>query len=238
MPTGPFVPKFPAVVTGGPQPTTPHERGSRTLSIYGQLKFATRENYVQAEYNTTVEDHDSVKAYANNGGAISWLDYGGTLHGTWVADHPGISTSDRSLKENIKPLRQTLKEGHPDILRELRPVSYTYKGSSEEAKHTRFGFIADEMNRTLPQITRSLPRKDESRLGLVYQDLLAFLTAMLQGLAQDMATLAPRLASIEGRIAQRKRWKKEKRARGRTGTSSAAVPATPVGYRPDGSVVV
>jgi len=172
-------------------------------------------NYIAAEYNTTVEDHDSIKAYANNGGAISWEDgspISGVLHGTWEADT--LSTSDRRLKDNIAPLRQTLAQsGSQDkLLRELRPVSYNYKSERKESQQTRFGFVANEMVKILPQLTRTLPRSGD-RLGLVYQGMLAFLTAMLQGLSKEMNTVLPRLASIENRIAQRKRWKKVQRAR-------------------------
>jgi len=151
------------------------------------------------------------KMQEDSGAVISWNADGGTLHGTWSADGE-ISTSDRRLKENIRPLQQALRDGQSTkILRELRPVSYTYTGTSKESKNTRFGFIADEMQQSLPQITRALPHSDEGRQGLVYQDLLAFLTAMLQNLAGEMSTLTPRLASIEARIAQRRKWKKARR---------------------------
>jgi hypothetical protein len=190
---------------------------TRVLSCAGNLYFKTRTNYV-------THTDSLIKAYANSGGAISWSATGGTLHGTWD-DWGGLSTSDRSLKENIQPLEDTLQEGHsPDILRELRPVSYRYKGSSEESQRTRFGFIADEMAQTLPQITRTLPDRDENEgmQGLVYADLLAFLTSMLQSMAKDMAVLVPRLTSIEDRIAERKRWKQARR-----NSRAAASVATP-----------
>lgn len=208
----------------------------RALSCYGALGLGSFRTYIQSEFNTTEDQYTQVKAYAlgtgdnetdtedgtedgkplmqeGSGAVISWNADGGTLHGTWSADGE-ISTSDRRLKENIRPLQQTLRDGQSTkILRELRPVSYTYTGTSKESKNTRFGFIADEMQRSLPQITRALPHADEGRQGLVYQDLLAFLTAMLQNLAGEMSTLVPRLASIEARIAQRKKWKKARRAK-------------------------
>eukprot|EP00406_Dinophysis_acuminata_P001146 CAMPEP_0179212714 /NCGR_PEP_ID=MMETSP0797-20121207/1260_1 /TAXON_ID=47934 /ORGANISM="Dinophysis acuminata, Strain DAEP01" /LENGTH=280 /DNA_ID=CAMNT_0020918359 /DNA_START=130 /DNA_END=972 /DNA_ORIENTATION=- len=42
------------------------------------------------------------------------------------------------------------------VLRQLRPVSYNFRKGSE-AKNMRFGFIADEMERVLPQVVRELP---------------------------------------------------------------------------------
>lgn len=179
-------------------------RGS-TMSCFGALHFKSYKNYVQGA-------SDSFKAYANYGAAASWRTDGGTLHGTWATDG-SISTSDRRFKENIRELQQTLSEGTgPDILRELRPVSYTYKGATgREAGQTRFGFVADEMVNALPQITRTLPQGDDDKLGLVYQDLLAVLTAQLQSLSKEMSTLMPRLASIEGRISHRRARKRAKK---------------------------
>lgn len=196
----------------------------RTLSCYGALVLSkqttldelnlTESVYIQKEDNQTVGEADSIKAYAHGGGAVSWTEYGGILHGTWSAD-VFLSFSDRKLKQNIQPLHKTLQDispgrSHADFLRELRPVSYKYK---DEGKNTRFGFIADEVAETLPEIARTLPGNDEKNQGLVYQDLLAFLTSMLQSLTREMAVLTPRLASIEERIAQRKKWKRAKRAR-------------------------
>jgi len=194
------------------------------MSCFGALHFKSYKNYIQGA-------SDSFKAYADNGAAASWKTDGGTLHGTWATDG-SISTSDRRLKENIRELQQTLAEGKaPDILRELRPVSYTYKGATGlEAGQTRFGFVADEMMNALPQITRTLPRGDDGdddKLGLVYQDLLAFLTAQLQSFSKEMSTLMPRLASIEGRIShRRKRKRAKKRAEKRRLKSATAAPSS------------
>ena len=39
-------------------------------------------------------------------------------------------------------------------LRELRPVAYRFRAGAE-AKYTRFGFIADELERVLPELVRA-----------------------------------------------------------------------------------
>lgn len=189
----------------------------RSISCYGALKFRSASNYIQQ----TTNDTEYISMYGHNDRALSMTSDGGTLHGTWSAD-VSISSSDRSLKTNIQSLEHTLQDGTSrphtgvgGILRKLQPVSYTYKGSGAESTKTRFGFIADEMMDALPEITRGLPQKDEGFMGLVYQDLLAFLTAMLQGLAKDMSTAIPRLAMIEERIRQRKKWKRAKKQQAR-----------------------
>lgn len=152
---------------------------------------------------------------------------GGTLHGTWSSDST-ISTSDRRLKENIRPIRESLNEAmhnaQPElqddlaagaagwILRELRPVSYNFLPSENMAEpdKRRFGFIAQEVQGVLPAVTRhDLPghHRLPGMAGIVYQDFIAVLTAMVQDLGDGIAALQPRLHDVEGRIRHRKAWK-------------------------------
>jgi len=188
----------------------------KAVSLRAKMELSNPLNYVSGTQN-------AMSFYANNVRALSIHAIagvaGGTMHGTWNSDI-WISTSDRSLKTNIRNLDQTLLDGKTaDPLAELRPVSYNYKGDEAKGLPLRFGFIADEVSKVLPQVVRTLPQ-GEDKQGLVYQDLLAFLVAALQGLTKEMAVLMPQLASIEGRIAQRKRWK---RARRRKAAAAAAV---------------
>ncbi|OLP93749.1 hypothetical protein AK812_SmicGene24293 [Symbiodinium microadriaticum] len=81
------------------------------------------------------------------------------LHGTWTYPSSGTVNSDRRLKTEITPLR-----------RQLRPVSYSFKAGSE-SKYMRFGFIADELETTVPQLVRS------GGLENAKKDLIALLTA-------------------------------------------------------------
>jgi hypothetical protein len=222
---------------------------THTLSLYGALRFQNWNNYIQGEYNQTDETeriqpaHDSIATYVQNTRAISWTDYvdysfdqhlgGGILHGTWTSDDT-FSESDRRLKENVQNLDETLLRDRtrPELLRELRPVSYLYKDqgrAGEEAGRTRFGFVADEMQKTMPHIVRSMPHKgDETRLGIVYQDLLAFLTATLQGLSKEMGALMPQLASVEQRIAQRRKYKRARRRKRKKQAAFSAGAAGPL----------
>lgn len=117
--------------------------------------------------------------------------YGGTLHGTWTTEN-SISSSDRRLKTNIRPLQDTLRKnvhgkrpasikpsagaagtGQPSVaswvLRQLRPVSYNFKEGSQ-SKFMRFGFIADEMEQILPEIVRELPAQDDEEKEKIKQN--------------------------------------------------------------------
>lgn len=131
----------------------------------------------------------------------------GRFHGTWTTD-VAVTTSDRKLKTNIQNLETTLKGRS---LEELRPVSFEYANT---AGQTRYGFIAQELRRTLPEVVRK--RQDpgeDSHLGVAYLDMLAVLTTMIQGLAKEAGVLQPRMEAVENRIRQRKKWKRSKHAK-------------------------
>jgi len=107
-----------------------------------------------------------------------------------------LSVSDRRLKANIRNLESTLTGRNLD---ELRPVSFQYLKEDD----TRLGFVANELQRTLPELVREMPDGKDKRLGVVYQDLMAVLTTMIQGLVTEASVLQPRMRSIEERIKQR-----------------------------------
>ncbi|CAE7786730.1 unnamed protein product [Symbiodinium sp. CCMP2456] len=129
------------------------------------------------------------------------MEFGGgasVLHGTWTYPSSGAVTSqgarDRRLKTEITPLRRTLQGMQPQgenatgqkkkgdgalwMLRQLRPVSYSFKAGSE-SKYMRFGFIADELETTVPQVVRSGGTKQgvENSKKVQMFDLIALLTA-------------------------------------------------------------
>ncbi|CAE7256702.1 unnamed protein product [Symbiodinium natans] len=114
------------------------------------------------------------------------------LHGSWSEPVLNAITSDRRLKTSITPLRRTLQglqgenateqgkkgDGALWMLRQLRPVSYHFKAGSE-SKYMRFGFIADELETTVPQVVRSGGSRQgvENTKTVAIYDLLALLTA-------------------------------------------------------------
>lgn len=210
-------------------------KNAQTLSLYGRMHFGSSESYMVPAAN-------SIKAFGNKlGSGIFSLtindEPGGVLHGTWYSD-VDVGTSDRRLKTNIQPLEKTLHErDSSEALRDLRPVSYNYKGSGKDAKNLRFGFIADEMKKTLPEITRTLPQHDDQKLGIVYQDLLAFLVATLQGLSKEMSVLMPRLATVEERIRKRKKRKRARRRAAKKAAGSVGAPAVHASQQTAGATV-
>merc|ERR1711912_15640 len=72
------------------------------------------------------------------------------------------------------------------VLRELRPVSFKFKGGPE-AKFSRYGFVAQELQQVLPSVVRTTD--DNQHLAVVYQDLIALLTLAAQNLQDRLVTL-------------------------------------------------
>jgi len=122
---------------------------------------------------------------------------GGSLHGTWSADHI-ISASDRRLKRGIKPLHTSLlskakeelgmkQSSSPQLdglssaswlLRELQPRRWALpvKAESLAAKNQtsshRIGFVAEEVERILPDLVRVAP---DGTKQITYQDFIALI---------------------------------------------------------------
>lgn len=202
-----------------------------SLAISGSLKVGSDTDISQSKL---MPSNNYRLEYVSADGKINWYhgNYramstykqgstaGGSLHGLWSMDTDGSgmfpSPSDRRLKENIRPVFESLGAGRDpgpsaaaSVLQRLRPVSYQLRS---EAGRERFGFIADEMEEVLPQVAR---REDlgERRAGIVYEDLLAVLVCAMQDLAANMKTLRPHLETVENRLRRRGRWRVARRPR-------------------------
>jgi len=81
--------------------------------------------------------------------------------------------------------QQDASEGVSWVLRQLRPVSYKFK-SGPEAKYSRYGFVAQELQQVLPAVVRG---QGDEHLSVAYQDLIALLT-LAQQITQDKVTKA------------------------------------------------
>ena len=141
--------------------------------------------------------------YANETQMISATSNGmGCFYGTWSFETP-VATSDRRLKSDITPLAKSLQLRKEDdsepvsawLLRELRPVSFVL---NEGDGIRRFGFIAQELERVMPELVRKIVDSDghstEQTLSVIYQDLVAVLTMIVQD--QDVQIAEMKKASI------------------------------------------
>jgi len=227
-----------------------------TLSVRSMCRLGGEVSFADVLYFQTAatyirENAGDVEAHVGGARALTLTSYGGTLHGTWQADSV-IMTSDRRLKENIRPLVQSLKTNHHNqtaseqvdsndkalpttinsdesatswVLRQLRPVSYNFRQGTD-SKNVRFGFIADEMEKILPQVVRPLnkaqqravdpdpdsdakdtedvgggPKKEKEKepeiKGIVYPDLIAVLASVVKDLGSQMQAMQGRMRLAE-----------------------------------------
>eukprot|EP00444_Apocalathium_aciculiferum_P054008 CAMPEP_0183601614 /NCGR_PEP_ID=MMETSP0371-20130417/180533_1 /TAXON_ID=268820 /ORGANISM="Peridinium aciculiferum, Strain PAER-2" /LENGTH=237 /DNA_ID=CAMNT_0025813707 /DNA_START=448 /DNA_END=1161 /DNA_ORIENTATION=- len=79
------------------------------------------------------------------------------------------------------------------VLRELRPVSFNFK-DGPEAKYSRYGFVAQELQQVLPAVVRG---EGEEHLKVAYQDLIALLTLAAQVLQDRVNQLSDALQKQE-----------------------------------------
>eukprot|EP00434_Breviolum_minutum_P034852 symbB.v1.2.030850.t4/scaffold3518.1/size54960/1 len=89
------------------------------------------------------------------------------------------------------------------VLRQLRPVSYRFvRGDfwGVDAKHIRFGFIADEIQQVLPEVVREVNVAEGPRKSIVYTDLIAILTAAVRDFGSEVEAVKKRVALAEAAL--------------------------------------
>eukprot|EP00418_Pyrodinium_bahamense_P066965 CAMPEP_0179102552 /NCGR_PEP_ID=MMETSP0796-20121207/47471_1 /TAXON_ID=73915 /ORGANISM="Pyrodinium bahamense, Strain pbaha01" /LENGTH=272 /DNA_ID=CAMNT_0020800431 /DNA_START=821 /DNA_END=1639 /DNA_ORIENTATION=- len=169
-------------------------RFGENLAVANRIELSNSNTYLRFNIDT-----NGIEVYVNGQRGLSVVEKsasgGGSLHGVWYSDNL-VHTSDRRLKTNIRPLIETLNaqapvvgaggaiagDGAAWVLRELRPVSYHFRQGTE-SKLQRFGFIADDVIATIPQVVRQSPGQAK---GIAYQDLIAVLAAAFQSLQQRL----------------------------------------------------
>jgi hypothetical protein len=144
----------------------------------------------------------------------------GCFHGTWSFE-VAATTSDRRLKSDIVPLAKSLEDRVNEsderistwLLRELRPVSFVLNDGDGIR---RFGFVAQELERVMPELVRKILASNdpstEQTLSVIYQDLVAVLTMIVQdqdlrlsGVHTKLVRAEERITNLEARISEQAR---------------------------------
>ncbi len=109
-----------------------------------------------------------------------------------------VSTSDSSLKENIKPLTYGINQ-----VMQLKPVAFNYKRGDNH--RTRVGFIAQDVLRIIPEVI------DESNgiLYMRYNDITAILTKAIQEQQQVINQLQSENQLLKQQLEQQKQKNEE-----------------------------
>lgn len=158
---------------------------------------------------------ETFEIYANRTKMITASDDGtGALLGTWAVE-VGTTTSDRRFKRDVSPLELLFRDRFSAnnetlaswFLDKIRPVSFVMDLGDDSV---RFGFIAQEIERVLPEIVRTTNGTD-SAYSLVYQDLIALLTAVMQEQQKRIEQLEIRLRQNNERISAFERIIEEER---------------------------
>ena len=125
--------------------------------------------------------------------ASSALDVSGNLTVTGDITSSGDITgfSDVALKKNISTLQGSL-----EMVMSMRPVSYEMKGSSDGRR--RVGFVAQEVERILPQVIHVSPHDVHGNLkSIAYGNLTSPIVGALQEVVRRMDLLDERLRRLE-----------------------------------------
>jgi hypothetical protein len=98
------------------------------------------------------------------------------------------------------------------MMRQIRPVSFNYRDGPQKMQK-RLGFIAQELEEVVPQVTREQGEGSAKTKSVMYMDLIAVLTSMIQELGENLAFMRPRVLAVERRVRQRKKKIRAKRKR-------------------------
>ena len=102
----------------------------------------------------------------------------GALH--YTADGTlTTNTSDERLKTNINTLNNAL-----DKIKQLRGVTYNWV--EEPNGDVRIGFIAQEVNSVIPELTFTNPNSEEQYMGVHYDNVTALLVEAVKELSADV----------------------------------------------------
>jgi hypothetical protein len=107
-----------------------------------------------------------------------------------------LTASDRRLKTNIVNMKQGVEE-----LMKLRPVTYRMK--DDTAKATRFGFIAQEIEKVMPEVVNK-PKTDKQFYSVNYAELVPVLTKALQEQQSEIEKLKAELSGVKSQNASLK----------------------------------
>ena len=152
--------------------------GIGTTSPTGKLTVETTGNHLHLRNSSAASgrywnfdpDLNSRLYVVSNTGAGVYIDYAST---SWS------STSDESIKENIKPLENVL-----DKIKDYRCVEYSLK--SDKNKGKKIGFIAQDWENDFAPI---VDKDDEGILGMKYTETIPVLLKAIQELKAEIDIL-------------------------------------------------
>ena len=135
--------------------------GSNTVVFGNAITGATA--------NTTYVDNLNIKTVGAGPGTSIGINGGGQVV---------LTTSDVRIKENISTLTNSL-----DKIKNLRGVTFQLKDREANGDEFRIGFIAQEVNKVVPELTFINKTIPEQYMGVHYSDITALLVEAVKELA-------------------------------------------------------
>ncbi|NEQ62146.1 MAG: tail fiber domain-containing protein, partial [Moorea sp. SIO4A1] len=132
----------------------------------------------------------------NSDGGVK-LDVDGTIRTTDAV----LTTSDATLKENVKPLKNGLK----NILR-LRGVSYQWKDDQNPSQETQIGLVAQEVEKVFPELVST---DSQGMKSMSYSKLIAPLIEAIKEQNKKILELAKQVKQQQTKITQLQALNKE-----------------------------
>jgi hypothetical protein len=118
------------------------------------------------------------------------LDFSGNLSitGTFTASGDVIAYSDKRLKENIKPIKNALKK-----VTQLQGVTYNRKDIDD--KSTKIGFIAQDIQKVIPEVVKD----NDEYLGVSYGNITAVLVEAIKEQQKQIVSLQNEINKLKNK---------------------------------------
>ena len=160
--------------------------GIGTTTPSGKLTVETTGNHLHLRNSAAASgrywnfdpDLNSRLYVVSNTGTGVYIDYAST---SWS------STSDESIKENIKPLENVL-----DKIKDYKCIEYNL--IDDETKGKKIGFIAQDWENDFAPI---ISKDDDGLLGMKYTETIPILLKAIQELKADNDSLKARIETLE-----------------------------------------
>lgn len=116
------------------------------------------------------------------------------IPGDLFVDGVIVNPSDINLKDNIIEISSELT----DSLINLKPVQYTYKADKEEDKKIHYGFIAQELEKVLPELVVVKPdiSNSDDIKAINYLEIIPLLVGKLQKMQTEIDNLKIQIQTI------------------------------------------
>ena len=159
----------------------------------GDLRI--RSNFLKIEKYTgetmaTFNDDNAVSLYYDNSKKFDTTSAGITVTGAITATGDITAFSDERLKEDIKPLEDSLEK-----VQAIEGVSFVKK--NDEDKKQNIGFIAQQLKEVLPEVVHE---NEDGIHSVAYGNITALLVEAVKEQQDIIAQLEERITDLENRL--------------------------------------